>query len=192
LVDYTSKGGRVLATHFAYTWLYQNAGFAMAGDWQVNQTPPSNPLIANIDTSTSSGQDFASWLMLVGALSNANPPQVAINDVGRTLNAVPPTSGGQRIIYSDNPSHVQEMIVPTPINALPDQTCGRVIYTDFHVPNATNGALTFPAECIGTALTPQEKLLEFALLRLASCEMGPPPPGPVPPPPPPPKMPPCQ
>jgi hypothetical protein len=179
----------VLATHFAYTWLYQNAPFSMAGDWQVNQSPPTSPFIANIDTNTWRGQEFASWLGLVGALSNSLPPQVTLNQVGRHLNAVPAGSGGQRVIYSDNPPSVQEMFVHTPINAPIDQICGRVIYTDYHNLDAMNGGLTFPAECVGDALTPQEKLIEFAVLRLASCEGGIP--LVPPPPPPPPQMPPC-
>jgi hypothetical protein len=187
-VDYTSKGGRVLATHFSYTWLYQNGAFATAGSWQVNQSPPPSPLIANIDTA-GQGHNFATWLGLVGALATSTPPQVAINDPRHDLNAVPLGLGGQRWIYSDNPPTVQQMVIDTPINASLDQICGRVIYTDFHVANAMNGALTFPAECVTTAFTPEEKLLEFALLHLGSCgsTINVPPP----PPPPPPRTPPC-
>ena len=83
------------------------------------------------------------------------------------------------------------MVVDTPITNLPDIGCGRVVYTDFHVANAMNGALTFPAECSTTDLTAQEKILEFMLLHLQSCGTQVPPPAPIPPPPPPPKMPPC-
>jgi hypothetical protein len=190
-INYTNKGGRVLATHFSYTWLYQNGAFATAGAWQVNQPPPPSPLIANIDTTTQRGQDFATWLGLVGALSTSTPPQIAIGDPRHDLNAVPAGLGGQRWIYSDSPSNVQEMVVTTPVGASPDQSCGRVIYTDFHVANAANGALTFPAECTGNDLTPQEKLLEFALLHLGSCPGFNGTPPPVPPPPPPPTTPPC-
>jgi hypothetical protein len=189
-VDYTSRGGRVLATHFSYTWLYQNGGFAQAGAWQPNQLSPPSPLISNIDTTTRTGGDFATWLGLTGALYNPVPPQVAINDPRHNLNAVPMGSGGQRWIYVDNPANVQAMVVDTPITTIPDVSCGRVVYTDFHVANASNGALTFPAECPTTDLTPQEKILEYMLLHLQGC--GPQVPPPVPPPPPPPKMPPCR
>ena len=188
-VNYTSKGGRVFLTHFSYTWLYQNGGFATAGTWQVNQANPGSPLIANIDTATSKGKDFASWLGLVGALSASNPPQIAINDPRRNLNAVPPGQGGQRWIYSDDPPVVQQMVVETPITANPDNLCGRVIYSDFHVANAMNGLLTFPAECTTADFTAQEKALEFMLLDLSACaapSKGLPPPPPIDPPPPPP------
>jgi hypothetical protein len=156
-VNYTSKGGRVFLTHFSYTWLYQNGGYATAGTWQVNQANPGSPLIANIDTATSKGKDFASWLGLVGALSASHPPQIAINDPRRNLNAVPPGQGGQRWIYSDDPPVVQQMVVETPITAHPDNLCGRVIYSDFHVANAMNGLLTFPAECTTADFTAQER-----------------------------------
>jgi hypothetical protein len=184
-VDYTSKGGRVITTHFSYTWLHQNAGFATAGTWQVNGLNPANPLIANIDTATTKGQNFASWLQNVGALSNLNPPQVALYDPRNNLVAVPAGQGGTRWIYADAPAIVQTMSIETPVNATPDRHCGRVIYSDFHVANAMNQNLTFPEECLGTELTPQEKMLEFMLLDLSACVGVPPGKGRPPPPPPP-------
>jgi hypothetical protein len=182
-INYTSKGGRVFTTHFSYTWLYTNGGFATAGQWQVDQQAPPSPLIGDIDTTTQKGRDFATWLGIVGALSNANPPQVSINDPRRNLNSLPPMQGGQRWIYSDTPPIVQHMTVDTPVNAPPDTSCGRVIYSDFHVTNAMNQALTFPAECPTLDLSPQEKILEFMMLDLATCTMSDPPPPPPPPPP---------
>ena len=182
-INYTSKGGRVISTHFSYTWLYQNGPFATVGAWQGGQPNPPNPLVSNIDTATPKGQDFATWLGVVGALSNANPPQVAINDPRRDLNAVTAGQGGQRWIYADMPPSIQHMTVDTPVAAPSDQLCGRVIYSDFHVANAINTALTFPAECMTPDLTAQEKILEFMLLDLAACRMvDPPPPPPDPPP----------
>jgi hypothetical protein len=81
------------------------------------------------------------------------------------------------------------MTVEMPIVADPDKLCGRVIYSDFHVANAINMGLTFPAECNSAPLTAQEKILTFMLLDLASpssCIAIPPPPTMPPPPPPPP------
>jgi hypothetical protein len=169
LLDYANKGGRVFATHFSYTWLYMNGGFATAGLWQVDQQAPPSPLIGNVDTTAQSGRDFAKWLEIVGALSSLNPPQVSINDPHRNLNAVPPMQGGQQWIASTNPVIVQQMSVAAPVNAPPYSQCGRVIYSDFHVANADNGTLTFPNECLTDALTAQEKILEFILLDLAAC-----------------------
>jgi hypothetical protein len=186
-VDYTSQGGRVLATHFSYTWLYHNAGFATAGQWNVNQPFPPPPLIANIDTATPRRMDFAKWLQLVGALSNTVPPQVSINDARRNLDTVAPSGGAERWIYADMPENVQAMTMSTPLQAMPNEICGRVTYTDFHVANTQNANLLFPAECSSAPLTPQEKILEFMILDLNSCTLSnhggpPPPPGPPHPP----------
>jgi len=189
-INYTSKGGRVFTTHFSYTWLYQNAGLATAGEWQVSLANPPNPLIADIDLTHPKGQDFATWLGIVGALSNLTPPQVSIYEPRRNLNAVPQGQGGVRWIYADNPMVVQHMTIDTPVLVPqdPDKVCGRVIYSDFHVANASNQSLTFPAECLMPDLSPQEKILEFMLFDLASCigiDRPPPLPPPLPPPPPP-------
>jgi hypothetical protein len=188
-IAYANKGGRVITTHFSYTWLFQNAGLATAGTWQVNQVQPATPLIVNVDTTTNKRKDFATWLELVGALSQVNPPQVSISDARRDLNDVPVGNGGERWLYADSPALVQHMTVDMPILATPDKVCGRVIYSDFHVANAINQALTFPAECLTGDLTAQEKILAFMLLDLSACIGLPPPPGgghPIPPPPPPP------
>ena len=184
-IAYANKGGRVITTHYSYTWLYQNAALATVGTWQVGQINPANPLIVNVDTTTTRRQDFASWLQIVGALSNVSPPQVSINDPRHDLNVVPAAGGGQRWLYADTPISVQHMTIDMPVLADPDKVCGRVIFSDFHVANSTNMGLTFPAECIPGDLTPQEKILAFMLLDLsASCIAKPPPPTMPPPPPP--------
>jgi hypothetical protein len=184
-IAYANKGGRVITTHFSYTWLYQNAGLATVGTWQVNQPNPPSPLIVNVDTTTPKRRDFATWLGLVGALSTVNPPQVSINDPRRNLNDVTVSNGGERWLYADTPPLVQHMTVDMPVLATPDKVCGRVIYSDFHVANAMNQTLTFPAECPTSDLTAQEKILAFMVLDLAACVALPPPTHPPPPPPPP-------
>jgi hypothetical protein len=185
-VDYVNRGGRVFATHYRYSWLYTNSLFSTTADWQVNQQPnPVNPLTGTLDTSTSKGQDFASWLQVVGALSNPAPPQIQILDPRRDLNALRPSGGGQRWIYSETPVSVQHFTVDTPVLAAPDKVCGRVSFSDFHVINGINDVLTFPSQCFDTPLTPQEKVLEFMMLDLAACTGTTTPPS-VPPPPPPP------
>jgi len=49
VISYTGQGGRVFATHFSYTWLYDIAPFSGTAAWQVDQ--------GNYDTITGHG-DF--------------------------------------------------------------------------------------------------------------------------------------
>jgi hypothetical protein len=46
--------------------------------------------------------------------------------------------------------------------------CGRVLFNEYHVENRTTTANKFPAECPATAMTPQEKFLEFSLYNLSN------------------------
>jgi hypothetical protein len=46
--------------------------------------------------------------------------------------------------------------------------CGRVLYNDYHVENAASAGEAYPRECATTALTPQEKFLEFSLYNLSN------------------------
>jgi hypothetical protein len=76
--------------------------------------------------------------------------------------------------------------VDTPVLAPTEQTCGRVVFSDFHVLNARTFGSMFPAECDANPLSAQEKVLAFMLFDLASCIGQNAPPAPPPPPPPPP------
>jgi hypothetical protein len=57
----------------------------------------------------------------------------------------------------------------TPVGAPPEQQCGRVVYSAFHVNDASSDDKLYPTECSDKPLTPQEKVLMFMLFDLASC-----------------------
>jgi len=46
--------------------------------------------------------------------------------------------------------------------------CGRVLFNEYHVETLSTGSKTFPAECENTAMTAQEKFLEFSLYNLSN------------------------
>jgi hypothetical protein len=208
MVDYTSAGGRVYATHYSYTWLTNIAKgttgaagptpFSSTAVWNVNQ-PNESPVTGDIDTTLPDGgvfvkgSAFASWLgqPSVNALSNVSPPKIDLSvsrhDMSNVNNppaqrwiSVDPTlpGGGGSAAYPGVPQHMTFNTPVPPADGGVVNQCGRVLFSDFHVNTGNGAGKTFPAEC-GGALTPQEKVLEFMLFDLASCVV------PVVPPPPP-------
>jgi hypothetical protein len=176
LIAYSNAGGRIFATHYAYSWLDSTAPFSGTADWFPSGDPQSpNDLVGTIDTTFLEGQSFATWLEDVGALSA--PDQIALANVRYdVISVVPPTS---QFIYASQ--QVLQLGFFTPVGQPTSQQCGRVVFTDFHVSgnaNVGDGGLsdgtTFPAECVLAPLTPQEKALEFMLFDLASCVPPPP------------------
>jgi hypothetical protein len=88
LVDYVNGGGRVLASHFSYTWFATNGPFAGIGAWTTGAPNPASPLLAASFTTIFVGQYFNTWLDLVGALATHNPSQVAITNPRADLGSV--------------------------------------------------------------------------------------------------------
>ena len=182
IIDYTSAGGRMFATHYSYVWIARAQDpFPSTGNWDLNYPFPrgSNPSRYFIDTSFPKGQAFSDWLVNVGASTDAGELVVIESrfDIKSVNN--PPA---QRWIYGNrdggtvNPDSIQHLTFNTPIDAgIPDGgteplQCGRVVFSDFHVSaSALSGSNTFPASCRNEPLTSQEKALEFMLFDLSSC-----------------------
>ena len=193
-LDYVNSGGRAFATHYSYTWMYMNGPLAATAQWQptfpAGGGMEATSLVATIDTSFQKGADFQQWLAITGALTSDMPPQITIQEPRMDVAAVNPMGGAQRWIYAEDPVTVQHFTLDTPVLAPPEEICGRVVFSDFHVLNARTAGSVFPTECDDMPLSAQEKVLEFMLFDLAAC-IGPnTPPAPPPPPPPPPVAPP--
>jgi hypothetical protein len=182
LVTYANGGGRLFATHFSYTWLFQNSPFDTTATWDVNANRNSTtngglgaPFVGDVDVAANpKGPVFVQWLGLLGALSQPTPPEVSIeagrHDVDGVLghsvdwidgtDPSPPSAGHSKMLL--------HYTFDTPLTG-PTQ-CGHAIFSDFHVNNqtSTNGAI-FPDECDDAALTPQERILEYMIWDLQSC-----------------------
>ncbi|HEX3770189.1 MAG TPA: hypothetical protein VHV30_04965 [Polyangiaceae bacterium] len=189
LVTYANGGGRFFATHFSYTWLFQNSPFDATASWDVNANRNSTanggagvPFTGDIDVSGNpKGAVFEKWLNLLGALSQTSPPQVTIQAGRHDVDAV----SGSSIDWIDgtdpsppSASHAGMLLhytFDTPVGAGQAAQCGHAIFSDFHVNNqgSTNSSV-FPDECQVAPLSPQERILEYMIWDLQSCVPGPP------------------
>ena len=68
---------------------------------------------------------------------------------------------------------MQDLLFTTPQSKLPDERCGKVVFSDMHVSSgstsAAGDALAFPNGCSTGDLTPQEKALAFIFFDISSC-----------------------
>ena len=179
LVDYTNRGGRVFATHFSYTWLWDIAPFSGVASWLGDQPLPTDSAVGRINTSFERGRDFSAWLSLVGATSG--PDEITIAHPRQVVDTerAPATRWIDTRTTRSLPATVQQLTVNTPVGAAPESTCGRVLYSAFHVDHfeRTEG-MVFPDYCDSGPLTAEEKVLEFMIFDLAAC-IAPDMPGPV-------------
>jgi hypothetical protein len=200
LINYANAGGRVFATHFSYVWLTNSDGdagsstapkpFYQTADWLVNQgsydsaTGYVDQTLQGDPATQARRVAFANWLQYVGASTNLG--QIPVNVVRHDMSSVSPlaaTKAGtpaQQWLYSDTTpfSGPLHYTFDTPVayapDAAPTTQCGRVLFSDFHVSDASAGGDEFPDECTDGPMNAQEKTLEFMLFDLASC-VGPPP-----------------
>jgi hypothetical protein len=178
LVDYASAGGRLYVTHLGYNWLYENMPFETTADWDVNPNAVLVDQTGYIDQSFPKGAALAQWLQ--GLDPTQTLGQIPLYALRKDLDGIVPALAQQWMTVND-PSAVMHYTFNTPVGAPSAQQCGRVLFDDYHVEDydpedtdpynpsvATNGK-TFPAECLDTDMTLQEKLLEFMIFDLSSC-----------------------
>jgi hypothetical protein len=174
LITYGDSGGRVFATHYSYSWLYTNAPWSQSAQWNVDANA-LNSTTSEVDTSFQKGKTFAQWLNIVGALTQVNPPQMTLAFPRHDFDSVNAPASRWMYTVGQNPNFPVHYTFDTPWNK--QNTCGRVIFSDFHVTNSATTGVNFPNECTNAAMTAQEKALEYMIWDLASCV--PPPPKPL-------------
>lgn len=162
LVSFANKGGRVYASHFAYSWMYTNPPFNQVVNWLGNSSTLPNG-DATINTSFNEGQTLADWLQVVNATTVRG--QMPVQTVKQDFSGVnPPT---QSWLTLNSSGTVLQFVFDTPVTQTTNQ-CGRVLYNEYHVEGGMSGGTTFPTECSDVSMTPQEKLLEFSLFELTN------------------------
>jgi hypothetical protein len=190
LHDYTTHGGRVFMSHWQNIWIsgegadpsHGLADWQTVGTWNFNAAEDQDAAIATIDElSSPKGAAFATWMDVVGA--SISHGQVPINEARYTLAANAPTRG-ERWVYVDpalpenqNHTSVQDLQFTTPLDAAPEDRCGKVVFSDMHVASGSTSSVTvpYPGGCAKDAtgqlapLSPQEKALAFIFFDISSC-----------------------
>jgi hypothetical protein len=184
LVDYTTAGGRVFVTHYNYTWIRTPTTLFPAtanwtGETKYFGTDYDFPMNADVDTTFPKGKDFAQWLVNVGASQTYGSIQLdhVVHNSDSVIASVAQswlTSPSMPRQYKKDGSMITQQIqhhytFNTPVGVPAEQQCGRVVYSAFHVNDASSDDKVFPTECNDKPLTPQEKVLMFMLFDLASC-----------------------
>ncbi len=175
VIDYANAGGRVFATHYSYVWLYNDSPFSTTATW----TPDDPALFTNDPENGTINQTFPKGLALAQWLEVLYPTStlgtIQLNTLRNDFSAVvAPSSMWISITdsyYTNVPMHYT---FDTPVGTPAASQCGRVLYSDFHVEDQEFFTQpTFPAECVTTGMTPQEKMLEFMIFDLGSCVSAP-------------------
>ncbi len=206
---YVDAGGRVFAEHYHWDWIRSFTNypsvFGEVATW-YSGTPGvigAAPRDTLVDTTFPRGQAFASWLSNVGASTTNGVLTISSGVKGTAIDQINPPS--QRWLYeptnagnpTGNAQYTHYFSFNTPVGVPAANQCGRFVYTALHVSDSTstgfpgdptgNSGDAFPACCAArTALSAQEKALEFMIFDLSSCisntNLPPPPVQTVPPP----------
>jgi hypothetical protein len=166
MLEYTSAGGRVFASHWHNYWLqFGPAPFPGVAQWNA-QPDLANPFTAAIDVTFPKGQALAEWLVNVGSSATLGTLTIVDgkNTVRRHVDGI-----SQRWIYSDSPVTAQYVSLNTPVGE--GVHCGRIVMSDIHSSSMDLSSATtaFPDGCQTTTLNDQERALEFMLFDLSSC-----------------------
>jgi len=162
LKAYGDMGGRLYLTHHGGDWMDQH-GDQYPNLVQFDRQPDPAVSEGAVNTTFERGKQFADWLMKVGASSAYGVIPITSAQWHVDSTALP----AQTWVSTANPTTVQHLTFNTPLTAAPENQCGRVLFSNFHVAPGAIG--TFPATCSSGALTPQEKLVEFMLFDVTSC-----------------------
>jgi hypothetical protein len=198
--DYINAGGRVFATHLHYTWIdgvdredeavqQELAAFHSTAEFGGNDDPNNyygNGAILDINTSFPKGEALADWLEFVEP--NKQSPWGQFEAFQTRFRAHALNEALTQLWVSHDRGDYELPIYfafNAPLEAPPEDQCGRMVYTGMHVSQGAGSASApFPSACNDDApLTKQEKALIFLLFDLFACitpdetPPQPPPPG---------------
>jgi hypothetical protein len=171
---YADGGGRILAEHFQATWIRRGpTPWPATADWIGVGPDLPTPTTGTIDSSGTKGMALLAWMKGIGATTNG---QLSVSSAQNSVaSVVAPT---QRWLIVPTPSGTGPsgtvpvlLSFPTPFESTSGPQCGRVDFTDTHMPgpDRSQPQLPFPDGCMATTTTPQERLLEFLFFDAPTC-----------------------
>ena len=182
LKAYADLGGRVFASHWHNIWIggaFEGGGSQAPAVWTGVATWNDQ---GNLDTATDTidevdnpkGNAFATWMLNVMGSPAGMRGLISVTEPRITATAVD-TAKAERWVYlqQGNQQYPQIFQFTTPNEALPNDRCGKVVFSDMHVSADSASVDPFPSDCANSPLTPQEKALAFMFFDLASCVSGP-------------------
>jgi hypothetical protein len=171
VANYLNAGGRTFGTDFMYDWIHKGLDFTGAPPAPISNImqgfvggAPGDEGTGpyTVDTTFPKGASLSEWLVAVGASPTAG--KVDLGDaVFENFGRADPTLA-QRWVYGDSDKAIS---FTTPFSSPEADRCGKSYFMDVHV---GTGEVTesFPTGC-GTDLSPQEKMMVFFMMDLASC-----------------------
>jgi hypothetical protein len=175
ILAYVNKGGRVFATHWSEVWVDASSPFSAMANWVTGTiTSSSAAKAATINTTGTftDGQTIAQWLQNIGATTTygliSSPPGL-VNTFDNVASVNSPTQTWITLNTTGNP--IMQFTFNTPTaqyGGTSTNQCGRILFNDYHVETPAIQSGTFPTECNNTAMTPQEKILEYSLFDLST------------------------
>jgi hypothetical protein len=188
LLSYANAGGRIFSTHYSYAWLDPaapyNSQFTGVANWTVTTEAQVNAGTGTVNTGFTDGATLAQWLQNAGATLAGTGNQISLSTMRTDVGSViAPTqswvtlNSGAYPGQSGNP--VMEMTFNTPVGAAAASQCGRVMYNDYHIYNASSAGSSYNSalpngqtfsQCSQQphVMTAQEEMLEYALYDLSS------------------------
>jgi hypothetical protein len=177
---YADLGGRVFLSHFQNVWLagsetdlHAPAVWKDVATCTGNTNDTANYLGLIDQVSNPDGAAFAQWMMHV--FGSSVPGQFPITwgtTSKHTCTSVDTTKAERWVsMSSGGTDYPQTFQFTTPLEVMPEQRCGRVVFSDMHVSSDSTSApdKPFPSGCSSSPLTPQEKALAFMFFDIATC-----------------------
>lgn len=176
MADYANVGGRLFITHFSYVYLDPTFGaqFAPVANWDPEQPSPTpDPGTATVATNFDDSAIMVEWLQNSGATISGTSNQIQISTLRHDFNGViAPTQSWLSLNDATAGNPVMQFTFNAPVAAPAASQCGRVMYNEYHVIDQS-ASKVYPTECpsynnSSYAMSPQEKMLEYALFDLSS------------------------